>query len=328
MRTYIAAAFVAACAAASSDDFEFMKFVTKFNKNYKTPEEFEARFQNFVATHNFIQEHNTQGHLHQAGHNQFSDWTREEYQSMLGLKNIGAPVISGKTVAATNATIPASVNWVTAGKVNPVKDQGQCGSCWAFSTAASMESANAIFKGDLVSLSEQQLVDCSFAFGNMGCNGGWYYYAWNYLEASGEELESNYGYKAVRGSCAYTASKALVETAGTAADTGDYVRVEGTIAAIKAAIAQQPVSVAIQADTSVFQTYTSGVITSAECGTNIDHAVAAVGYGTDPVAGDYYLVRNSWNTTWGDQGYVKIGAAEGLGICGINQYVAYPIVKK
>jgi C1A family cysteine protease len=304
-----------------------MQYVTKFNKNYKTSEEFEARFQNFLATHKFIQENNASGETHVAGHNKFSDWSREEYQSMLGLKNIGKPLLSGMTVEAGNLTYPTSVNWVTAGKVNPVKDQGQCGSCWAFSTSAANESANAIFKGSLISLSEQQLVDCSFEYGNLGCNGGWYYDAWNYLQKNGQELESAYPYKAVRGTCAYSSTKGVFNTAGTAKDSGDYVQVAANTAAIKTAIARQPVSVAIQADTYTFQSYSSGVITGTKCGDSIDHAVTAVGYGTDAVAGDYYLVRNSWGTTWGDKGYVKIGAAEGNGVCGINEYVAYPIVK-
>lgn len=107
---------------------------------------------------------------------------------------------------------------------------------------------------------------------------------------------------------------------GVAKTTGQY-QVSANTNSIKAALAQQPVSVAIQADTSTFQTYSSGVITSASCGTNIDHAVLAVGYGED-----YYIVKNSWGTWWGDQGYVKIGIANGAGICGINQYVAYPTV--
>ena len=104
--------------------------------------------------------------------------------------------------------------------------------------------------------------------------------------------------------------------------------VAGNTSAIVAAITQQPVAVAIQANTSTFQYYTSGVITGTACGTNIDHAVTAVGYGTDPTAGGYYIVRNSWGSSWGNSGYVWIGQASGAGVCGINQYVAFPTVKQ
>jgi C1A family cysteine protease len=105
-------------------------------------------------------------------------------------------------------SVPSNdVNWTAAGKVTPVKDQGQCGSCWAFSTTGSMESAHAIKTGSLISLSEQQLVDCSSSFGNQGCNGGWYYYAWDYALTSAVELESAYPYTALDGTCNYSASK-------------------------------------------------------------------------------------------------------------------------
>ena len=185
-----------------------------------------------------------------------------------------------------------------------------------------MESAHAIFYNSLPSLSEQQLVSCSSSYGNQGCNGGWYYYAWDYAVVTPLDTESLYPYTSgngVTGSCKYSAGSGTYYNS-------KQTDVSANTTAIKNAIAQQVVSVAIQADTSTFQSYTSGVITSAACGTNIDHAVAAVGYGTSGTTA-YYLVRNSWDSSWGDNGYVKIGQASGAGICGINQYVAYPTVK-
>jgi KDEL-tailed cysteine endopeptidase len=150
----------------------------------------------------------------------------------------------------------------------------------------------------------------------MACYGGWYYQAWDYLKTNLSELEADYPYTSgVTGtwsSCNYDASKGVTNVSSYAAVAVD------DLSAMYSAIEQQPVSVAIEADTTVFQTYTSGVITSAACGTSLDHAVLAVGYGTDATGVAYFLVKNSWASTWGDEGYVKIGAVEGEGICGIN----------
>lgn len=187
-----------------------------------------------------------------------------------------------------------------------------------------MESAHAIFWNTLYSLSEQQLVSCSGAYGNGGCQGGWYYWAWDYATVTPITTEAVYPYTSgqhgVTGRCTY------VDGTGVMYDQSQ-TDVLGDTASITTAINQQPVAVAIEADTSTFQYYTSGVITSSACGTNIDHAVTAVGYGTDPSAGGYYVVRNSWGSSWGNSGYVWIGQSTGAGICGINQYVAYPTVK-
>ena len=243
----------------------------------------------------------------------------------MGLKNAGLPnTKSPLRHVATNAPVANEINWVTAGKVNPIKDQGQCGSCWAFSTAAADESAWAIKTGTLLSFSEQQLVDCAWDQGNLGCSGGWYYWAWDYLTNSGQMLESDYPYTStygVTGACQYNSAKAY----GNTASPTDYVEVGATTADIKSALNVGPLSVAIEADTYYYQSYSSGVLTGAACGTYIDHAVVAVGYGTDAIYGEYYLVRNSWGTGWGMSGYVKIGMADGVGICGINQYLAYPL---
>jgi len=211
-------------------------------------------------------------------------------------------------------SVPASVDWTTQGAVTPVKDQGQCGSCWAFSTTGSVEGAEFIATGTLKSFSEQQLVDCSTAQGNMGCNGGLMDYAFTYIESNPLELESDYPYKAVDGTCKYVTSKGVGKVSS-------FVDVTPKNAdQLKAAIALGPVSVAIEADRAVFQSYTSGVITSRLCGTSLDHGVLAVGYGTES-GQDYFLVKNSWGSSWGDNGYVKIGTNN---VCGILQQPSYP----
>jgi C1A family cysteine protease len=332
MRFFVALAFASAVSATKMEasEYKFMQYIVQHSKEYNTLEEYNMRKENFLRIEAEIIRLNQSQSTSIHAHNYLSDWTREEYQKLLGLKNMPKPDRTNKRLfsASENAlpTLPTSVNWVTVSPavVNPIKDQGSCGSCWAFSANASLESAHAIFYSTLYSLSEQQLVSCSGAYGNGGCQGGWYYYAWDYATVTPITTETVYPYTSgqhgVTGRCTYTAGSGVLydqSQTDVATDT----------TSIMTAIAQQVVSVAIEADTSTFQTYSSGVITSAACGTNIDHAVAAVGYGTDPTAGGYYLVRNSWGTSWGDQGYVKIGQAGGAGICGINQYVAFPTVK-
>jgi len=221
------------------------------------------------------------------------------------------------TLHKVEGTPANDIDWRTSGVVQGVKDQGACGSCWAFSTTGSTEAAWAIAGKGKLSLSEQQLVSCSGAYGNLGCNGGWYFWAWEYMKVNALETEASYPYTSgngVTGACKANASLGKVKVTG-------YTQVAATSTAIKSAINLKPVSVAIEADTYVFQTYSTGIITSSACGTNIDHAVVAVGYGSN-----YYIVRNSWGTGWGESGYVRIGITEGNGTCGINQYVFYPTV--
>lgn len=161
-------------------------------------------------------------------------------------------------------------------------------------------------------------MSCSSAYGNLGCSGGWYFWAWDYMKANPLTTEANYPY--VSGNGITYACNSTKASQGVYKVTG-YTQVAASSTAIKSAINLKPVSVAIEADTYVFQTYTSGILTSSACGTNIDHAVVAVGYGSN-----YYIVRNSWGTGWGELGYIRIGITEGLGTCGINQYVFYPSV--
>ncbi|KAF3948663.1 hypothetical protein CMV_025366 [Castanea mollissima] len=195
--------------------------------------------------------------------------------------------------------LPESVDWREKGAVVDVKDQGQCGSCWAFSTIGAVEGINKIVTGDLISLSEQELVDCDQTY-NQGCNGGLMDYAFQFIiNNGGIDSEEDYPYKARDGSCDPNRRNARVVTI----DGYEDVPTNDEKALMKA-VANQPVSVAIEAGGRAFQLYDSGIFTGL-CGTQLDHGVVAVGYGTENGV-DYWLVRNSWGSDWGEKGYIKL----------------------
>jgi len=213
--------------------------------------------------------------------------------------------------------IPTSFDWRNAAPavVTPVKNQQQCGSCWAFSTTGSVEGNVFIKSGKLISLSEQQLVDCSQAQGNQGCEGGLMDQAFQYIISNnGITSEANYAYTAMDGTCNTTAAAQVVSTI-----TGYTDVTSGSESALIAAVAQGPVSVAIEADQACFQFYTGGILSDPSCGTNLDHGVLAVGYDSTQ---KYWIVKNSWGTSWGMSGYINI--AMGMDECGINTEPSYP----
>lgn len=231
------------------------------------------------------------------------------YQGFAGRERNEAPRTGIQTAAA--------IDWRTAGAVTPVKDQGQCGSCWAFSTTGSFEGAHQIATNKLVSFSEQQLVDCASSQGNMGCNGGLMDYAFEYIIKNGGLCsEAAYPYTARDGSCA----SSRCTSAGTITGYVDVASMNE--AALLSATNIGPVSVAIEADQMAFQFYSGGVL-SAGCGTNLDHGVLVTGYGTDSASGlDYWNVKNSWGGSWGEAGYIRI--VRGKNMCGINIEPSYP----
>ena len=301
---------------------EFSNFQDRFSKRYSSLQEMEARFSIFRENLRIIRQHNSDvARNFTMGINKFSDLTNEEFKMFYvnGMQGVVVGSYGCKTYSNSASSAPSSIDWRQKGAVTSVKDQGQCGSCWTFSSAGTMEGAWAISTGKLVDLSEQQLVDCAtgVSYGSHGCNGGQMEGADKYAIATGMCSLASYPYVSgdtkTGGDCkASTCSKVAHFSSCSDVAPNDQLSLKG-------AVAMQPVSVAVQADSYAFQHYSSGVLTDSKCGTSLNHGVLAVGYGTEN-GQKYWLVKNSWGTSWGDNGYIKIARTESTndaGICGI-----------
>lgn len=317
----------------------FENWVNEYRVSFRDVDHREHTFRNWVANHLFIEKSNEIGHSvgrsFELGHNQFSGMNETEYiRWVRGVETDNINVF-GVNVVTDNmtlvASLPASVDWTANGAVTPVKDQGQCGSCWSFSTTGALEGAYAIKYGKLASFSEQQLVDCD-TLGNggrdHGCNGGLMDNAFSWIAKNdGLCSEADYPYISGTTKTAGTCGKTCRNVDGS--DIVKFVDVQpASDLAMMTALSQQPVSVAIEADQREFQLYKSGVFTGS-CGTNLDHGVLTVGYGTDAGV-DYYKIKNSWSATWGEKGYIRIGRGTnyngGKGQCGVLLQASYPVV--
>lgn len=309
--------------AFTAEDNQFMKYVSEYGKSYGTKEEYEFRNQQFKQNLIAISMHNQQNDVtYQLGLNHFADWTVQEYKSLLGYKANKKSVEKVRILSEENGK-PAPVDWREKGAVNAVKDQGRCGSCWAFSTMGAVEGRYAASTGTLLNLSEQQLVDCSHENENNGCNGGLMDDAFTYLETSAAEAQTSYPYVGRDQTCKYEASKGLVKV------TGFHDVPEGDQDQLALALQTGPVSVAIEADKMAFQFYKGGILDGTSCGSDLDHGVTAVGYGEENGKG-YFIVRNSWGPSWGEKGYIKIAKNDSVkgGVCGIALAASYPDVVK
>jgi cathepsin L len=310
---------------------EFRDWANTFDKSYPDVDEEAHRYSIWLRNLYTISESNDMDLSYKLKMNQFGDLTTDEFRHYvngptgscladIGIEDRSRP--AGKVTTSVSA--PASVDWTTQGVVTPVKNQGQCGSCWSFSATGAMECDYAIKHGTLTSLSEQQLVDCSTSEGNLGCSGGWYYNAWKYVySAGGLCTESAYPYTARDGSCKASSCGTKYNDVMSSIDT----RITAdSDTALENAAAAGCVSVAIEADQTAFQYYSSGILTGT-CGTSIDHAVLVVGYGTSG-GSEYWKVKNSWGTSWGENGYVLIcrncNKNGNEGECGINMYPYVP----
>ncbi len=319
MKAFILAlVLISATFAQTYEEMNFLwsSWKLKHGKEYENLAVEVFRFEVFIKNYKLIKRWNSAGNTATLALNEFADLTAEEFGALhlgtIPLADDYKTVVEVDSFSSLIDSIPDSWDWRDQGAVTPVKNQGPCGSCWAFSTVASLESLYQITGHPLTELSVQQIVDCDTQ--NFGCNGGWPWKAINYVQKYGLETEADYPYIGTKTTCRYDAYLAIKNlTSGAAFVT------PRSSDALKAAIYQQPVIVLVEADQSVFQFYASGVITSG-CGSTLNHAITAVGYGQ--VSGqDAIAAKNSWGANWGAQGYVYISAStqynSGLGACGI-----------
>lgn len=291
---------------------------------YSTMSEHTAKFDVFKTNMDAAREFNAAGeYSYKLGVTIFADLTPEEFKAYLA-KSSGTKPLKGslnagaETYNADDFPAPlASVDWRTEGYVTPIKNQGSCGSCWAFSTTGSIEGQNFKVNGKLSSFSEQELVDCGGATGNQGCNGGLMDDAFKFVETDGLCYESAYPYTGVGATCAESSCTAEVKvTAYTDIPQGD------TSSLMSACSNNGPISIAVDAN-MFWQLYTKGVFTH-KCNGSLDHGVLLVGYVED----SYYIVKNSWGSGWGEDGYIRLTAAAGANTCGLANSASYPTVEK
>ncbi|MCE2196779.1 hypothetical protein GQ599_09565 [Streptococcus thermophilus] len=279
-----------------------------FEENLKYVVEFNEKFERGEVTFNLAM-------------NQFGDMTNEEFNAVMkGYKRDPKRSVG---LVHNDDGLPraATVDWRNQGAVTGVKDQGQCGSCWSFSATGSLEAQHFFKTGNLISLSEQQLVDCSTSYGNYGCDGGSMQAAFDYIrDNGGVDTEASYPYEAVDGRCRFNANNIAATVTG-------HVNIRAlSESALQTAVADVgPISVAIDASHLSFQLYNSGVYYESSCSQLVlDHGVLAIGYGTEG-GEDYWLVKNSWGTGWGISGYIKM-ARNRSNNCGIATDACYPTV--
>ncbi|KAF5739282.1 xylem cysteine proteinase 2 [Tripterygium wilfordii] len=306
----------------------FESWIEKHEKVYESLEEKLERFEIFKDNLKHIEETNKKTSNYWLGLNEYADLSHQEFKNkFLGLK------ISNENISRDDdeefeyrdyVELPTSVDWRKKGAVTPVKNQGSCGSCWAFSTVAAVEGINQIVNKNLTSLSEQELIDCDTSYNN-GCNGGLMDYAFAYIISNGGlHKEEDYPYIMEEGTCEMTKEQLDVVTIDSYRDVP---RNSGEN--LLKALANQPLSVAIDASGRDFQFYSGGVF-DGHCGVELDHGVAAVGYGSNKGL-DYIIVKNSWGPKWGEKGYIRMKrniAGKPEGLCGINKMASYPIKKK
>ncbi|KZV36969.1 hypothetical protein F511_27706 [Dorcoceras hygrometricum] len=291
-------------------------------------DEKNKRFNVFKANIHYVHNFNKKNKPYKLKLNKFADMTNHEFRSVYsGSKVRHHRMLQGslrgnETFMYVNVQdVPPSVDWRKKGSVTGVKDQGQCGSCWAFSTVVAVEGINHLKTNQLVSLSEQELVDCD-TDQNEGCNGGLMDLAFDFIKKKGGiTTEANYPYTAADGTCDGKKANSPAVTI----DGHENVPANDENALLKAA-ANQPISVAIDAGGSDFQFYSEGVFTGG-CGTDLDHGVAIVGYGTTVDGTKYWIVKNSWGAEWGEKGYIRMqrGVRAKEGLCGIAMEASYPI---
>jgi len=319
MKIFLALLLLGAASAFVERD-EWTSFKGKHGKSYANPIEEFYRMKVYADNKAFVDQHMKEyaagKHTFTVALNKFADLTNDEFNQLYKGLIMGSTRPHG-THKVTNVALPDTVDWRTSDMVTPVKDQAQCGSCWAFSATGGLEGQWKKSGRSLASFSEQQLVDCSGSEGNQGCNGGWMDSAFQYIEdVGGIQLEGTYPYQARNHACRADSSKFVGKVSGyTDVASKDENALQQAVATVG------PISVAIDASHTSFQLYSSGIYDEGRCSqTRLDHGVLAVGYGDG-----YWLVKNSWGTSWGMSGYLKM-TRDGSNQCGIATQASYPAV--
>lgn len=325
---------VAAAGVFSFDSYNLVRqewetFKLEHKKQYTSLEEERERMKIYVDNKFKVAQHN-KAHAHgltsfTLALNEFSDRYPEEIQRMRGYKRKTSRPAKALQHHMPSMNLPLTMNWVSKGAVTGVKNQGACGSCWAFSATGALEGQYFRKIGRLVSLSEQNLLDCSEFYGNDdGCvNGGIVDFAFSYVAGNGGiNMEQFYPYKGVQGLCRYNPKYSSNMTVKGFKDLpyADEKSLQSAVANIG------PISIGIDASQNSFELYEDGVYFERSCSSeDLDHSVLVVGYGTEQPGGDYWLVKNSWGKTWGKKGYMKLARNRG-NHCGVATEPTYPLL--
>lgn len=292
-----------------AEERSFLNWMRETNNMY-TGDEYHLRLGIFLSTARFVNNFNRGNRKFKLGLNSLSALTPAEYRLMLGARPRQLTLSEDTTTSHVKA--PESLDWRDKNVVTPIKDQGQCGSCWAFSAIHTAESASAIHSGTLISFSESNLVDCCQAC--FGCNGGWPFRALDYAISTQDghfNTEEDYPYVPIQHSCSYDQSKAvgLVD---------EYFKVKGgsELDLAEKIASMGPASVCVDASPATFHQYSTGIYSEDSCSTLfLNHAVGCVGYGADG-ADEYWIIRNSWGSAWGENGYMRLARNKG-NMCGV-----------
>jgi len=307
--------------ASKSAEAAFSLWKREFNKNYGIAEN-RIRLVNFLHNLEKISQINLQYSSFSVGLNKFADLSQSEFLTLYtGPITVNeAPNWLHHKLALNSSK--KSKNWGWTPLIKPVADQGQCISGWAFATIGALEAFAGIKRDEVGKFrferySEQQLIDCSISFGNQGCKGGSMANALNYTSQFGVMREEDYPFTETTNECQYESKKVDYKNQGYHIFSGDF--------ALEQALDQNPVAVSIAGDSDVFRFYTSGILTSSDCGSTPNHGALVIGYDQDEKNGlQYWLVKNSWGTRWGEKGYIRIARTSGEGICSINSAIVSP----